>query len=165
MAITYKNLPNVTFPIYELPTDSWKLEDGLLFFESRILDDTNMPGETLGMRRLQTPHRDQLHKLPKGIADFGGLLKSEAKFFIDWVGIPFEYEKTTMCSLVYYKIKRVELRETYSLLYVNGIPSPFTLKRPPSREYTWVGILHLYGIPWMLYEYSDKKLKNTRRKV
>ena len=37
--------------------------------------------------------------------------------------------------------------------------------KPPAAGMEWAGILHLHGLPWMLYEYSDTKLKDTRRKV
>ena len=42
---------------------------------------------------------------------------------------------------------------------------PFTIPRPPSEEIEYVGVLHLNELPWMLYEYSEIKLKDTKRKV
>ena len=63
------------------------------------------------------------------------------------------------------KIKKVERKSYATLIWVKGHNAPFTVPRPPEDGNTWAGVLHLYGIPWMLYEYSDEKLKDTRRKV
>ena len=67
--------------------------------------------------------------------------------------------------LKYLKISKVELKESATLIRVRGHNSPFTVPRPPEVGYTWAGILHLKGLPWMLYEYSETKLKDTKRKV
>jgi hypothetical protein len=32
-------------------------------------------------------------------------------------------------------------------------------------EFAWAGILHLNNAPWVLYEYSENKESDTRRKV
>ena len=45
----------ITFPVFTIHTDDVVLSDGLLWIENKVLDDTNMKGETLGMRRLQSP--------------------------------------------------------------------------------------------------------------
>ena len=58
MAITYKDIRLVTFPVYALPSGNWYGQDGLLFLDDKILDDKNMKGVNLGMRRLQTPHKN-----------------------------------------------------------------------------------------------------------
>ena len=83
----------------------------------------------------------------------------------DNLGQPFYYEKTQFVSLRYLKIKRVERKEQASLLWVEGSNSPFTVPRPPEDGYSWAGILHMRGYPWVLYEYSQTKLKDTRKKI
>jgi len=57
------------------------------------------------------------------------------------------------------------LKDSATLIRVKGHNSPFTVPRPPEVGYTWAGVLHVQGLPWMLYEYSETKLKDTRRKV
>ena len=57
MVIQYKSINKVRFPVYAMKSDDWHITDGLLFLEGKILDDRNMPGDTLGIRRLQTPHK------------------------------------------------------------------------------------------------------------
>jgi len=55
MALTYSKLNKIKFPIYEMPSDNWSKADGLLFLDDKIVDDKNQSGDTLGLRRLQTP--------------------------------------------------------------------------------------------------------------
>ena len=58
MVISYSNILKVRFPVYQLGSGNWERQDGLLFIEGNIVDDKNMPGDTLGIRRLQTPHKN-----------------------------------------------------------------------------------------------------------
>jgi hypothetical protein len=65
----------------------------------------------------------------------------------------------------YLEITEVVPKGGATIIRVKGIKHPFTVPRPPDSSMKWAGILHLHGLPWMLYEYSDTKLKDTRRKV
>lgn len=150
--------------MFQLPTSNWSCSDGLLFLDDQLLDDKNMSGETLGVRRLQSPFTN-LFPLKRALINHIGILKQTGKNFIDSKGDPFIYDKTLMCKLKYYKIRKVDRKEVASLLWVKGINFPFTIPRPPEEGRTWAGILHLNNIPWMLYEYSEEKLKDTRRKI
>ena len=165
MLITYKNLKDVTFPVFLLGSSNWDLRDGLLFLDGVLLDDQNMPGKTLGQRRLQSPFKS-LYPLKKGIMQPVGILKQAGnKAYIDSIGKLFVYEKTIMAVLKFQKIRRVEKRETYSLLWVSNVSYPFEIPRPPDSENKWVGILYIKGFPWLLYQYSRERLKDTRRKI
>ena len=42
---------------------------------------------------------------------------------------------------------------------------PFTLDRPLRDDQTWAGILYREGIPWLLYDTSTEKKKNSWRKI
>ena len=42
MAITYKDIRLVTFPVYALPSGNWYGQDGLLFLDDKILDDNHI---------------------------------------------------------------------------------------------------------------------------
>ena len=75
------------------------------------------------------------------------------------------YMKTKFFDLKYLKITEVIRKDTASLIRVKGCRTPFTVPRPPSHGMQWAGILHLQGLPWMLYEYSEEKLKDTKKKV
>ena len=84
---------------------------------------------------------------------------------IDNEGIPFLYEKTHSSSLKYYKIRKVERKNSASVVWLKGINFPFKIPRPPNADTSWAGVLHLSGIPWILYEYSEFQKSDTRRKV
>ena len=164
MVVTYKNINKVTFPVYKLPSGNWEKADGLLFLDGELVDDRNMPGDTLGIRRIQTPHKN-LMPLNKQLQGLNGILKQDSHHYIDSQGIPFIYEKTLNCKLSYYKIRRVDRKGTASLLWLKGINFPITIPRPPESDQHWAGILHYQGLPWLLYEYSEEKKPDTRRKV
>jgi hypothetical protein len=164
MIFTYKTADQITFPVFLLPSDNWHAQDGLVYVDNGLVDDLNMPGSTLGIRRLQTP-QDGLLPLKRSVFNLIGILKQTGHHFIDSAGVMFTYEKTKHCSLKYYRIKKVERKTVASLLWVEGIKSPFTIPRPPDEGCIWAGILHLHDLPWMLYEYSKGKLPNTHRKV
>ena len=97
MVIQYKSINKVRFPVYSMPSSNWNRQDGLLFLDGQIVDDRNMSGDSLGIRRLQTPHKN-LFPLRYQIDNFRGLLKANKNTFIDTHGIPFIYEKTEFCS-------------------------------------------------------------------
>jgi hypothetical protein len=164
VVISYRSIKSVSFPVFMIPSSNWQLTDGLLFIDEKLVDDRNMPGETLGRRRIQT-HYKELLVLKKALWNLTGILKQSSNTFIDSLGKTFIYEKTIMCPLKYFKIEEVILKETASLIRVKGLPKPFTVPRPPASGMQWVGILHYRGLPWLLYEYSEEKLKDTRRKV
>ena len=163
MIITYKDVPRVTFPVFKIPSSNWHKEDGLLFVDDKIVDDRNMYGATLGLRRIQS-HMD-LMPLKKSIDTHLGIIKQKDNTFIDTRGMPFIYERTTWCKLKYYSIRKVEQKVIASILYLDGVKAPFTIPRPPHSDMLWAGLLHLYDLPWMLYEYSETRIKDTRRKV
>jgi hypothetical protein len=75
MVIQYKNVNKLRFPVYILPSGNWDRQDGLLFLDGQIVDDRNMTGDTLGLRRLQTPHKS-LYSLRQQVEDFRGVIKS-----------------------------------------------------------------------------------------
>ena len=164
MVITLKTVNKIKFPVYVISSGNWDRADGLLFLDGELVDDKNMPGDTLGIRRLQTPHKNLL-RLTKQLNTHIGLLKQPTRTFIDSNGTPFIYEKTKMCTIKYFKIKRIERKEVATVIWVQGIPSPFTVPRPPEDGMIWAGILHYHGLPWLLYEYSETKKPDTRRKV
>ena len=51
-------LEQIKWPVYVLHSDEIEERDGLLFCDTEIVDDKNMKGETLGLRRLQSPHKN-----------------------------------------------------------------------------------------------------------
>ena len=165
MVITYSNISiNVEYPVFLLPSNKWEYVDGLLLIDDKVVDDRNKAGRTLGARRMQTAHKDTLH-LKKMLTSYNGILKQATNCFIDNTGLPFTYEKTKFAELKYLQIKKVNRKDFVTLITVKDHTSPFTVPRPPEDGMLWAGILHLHGFPWVLYEYSETKLKDTKRKV
>jgi hypothetical protein len=164
MIVTFLDFPNLKFPLYVLPSDDWYVIDGVLFLQEQVVDETNMPGATLGIRRLQCGRNDLL-PLNKAILDVPGLTHTRTKFFIDNGGKPFIYQKTLRSKLKTYRIKRVDLKETVSVLWLYDWPSPFTIARPPPKDFPYVRFLHYKGAPWLLYDYVRTPVKETYRRV
>jgi len=163
MVLTFRGVSSIAFPIYPLPSSNWEKADGLLFIDGKVVDDKNMSGETLGVRRLQTSHG--LLPLKKAILDFTGMIKQTNNVFIDNTGVPFIYQKTKMLPLRYKKIKRVDRKVVASVLHLEGEKQPFKIIRPPEDGMMWAGILYYQELPWKLYEYAEECQKDTRRKV
>ena len=164
MDLTYKQLNMVHYPAFRLPSNNLESKDGLLYLDGQILDDRNMKGETLGIRRLQTPFKS-LHPLSKACELPISIIKQAGGPYIDNLGKLFNYRKTKFCQLKYYKIKKIDRKVVASVLWLHGINFPIAIPRPPSLEYPWAGMLLLEGNPWLLYEYAREKLPSTRRKV
>ena len=164
MIVTYKTLDRINFPVFILPSSNWDLTDGLLYLEGELVDDRNMPGKTLGQRRLQTPHKGLL-PLRRSINSLVGIIKQHKYDFIDSKGFPFIYQKTLMLQLKYRKIRKIERKTVASVLWLEDWKAGFTIPRPPAPEMLWAGVLLIRGYPWVIYEYSETKKKDTNRKV
>jgi len=162
MVITYNTQNKLKYPVYLLPSDNWDRRDGLLFLDRKVLDDSNQPGDNLGLRRMQTPFKD-LFRINRMATDWVSILKSENKHFIDSNGVCFTYVKTLFVELRYLYIKDVVKRKRSCILKVVG--GQFIIPRPPSSVIKYAGVLHHEGYPWALYNYSELKLKSGKRKV
>lgn len=165
VVITYRSLSKVKFPVYMLPSDNiWK-EDGIVYVDGQIVDDRNMSGSTLGIRRIQSPFRELL-PLRRSVNSFNGIIKNMGNTtYIDSNGVCFTYEKTVMCTVKYHKIQRVDRKDVGSIIWVKGINFSFDIPRPPAPEMEWVGVLYFKGLPWRLYEFSEAKKNNTKKKI
>lgn len=163
----FKDLDKIQFPVYPIGDGLIEAADGLVFLDQQLLDDTNMPGITLGQRRLQT-HTDltKLTRLSKAIENKAGLLKQAGnKRYIDNGGNIFVYQKTKFTKLKYHKIKSLDLRTTKTILRVEGVNRPFSLIRPPMPEMCWVGIIYQGNFPWLVYKFSECDRPETRVKI
>lgn len=164
MNITYKHLKNIEYPAFKIDADNIELCDGLLFLDTQIVDDRNMPGKTLGLRRLQSPMKS-LYELRKAVIDPVSMIRNPSGSYIDSLGRIFSYVKTKAVSLKYSLIDKVDKKDTYSLVWVRGVNFPFNVKRPPKLDNRWAGILYMEGHPWLLYSYAAEKQKDSWRKV
>lgn len=161
--INRRHLKHIHFPLYVLPGEDVEYRDGLVLWQDLVIDDKNMPGETLGLRRLQTPH--SLLRLKKVVFTVAEMLASTSLVFIDYKGRTFRYKKTMFGRVEYKKIRRIEIKENYSLLYALGVVLPFVIQRPPQAGESWVGILYVFNSPWVIYKISDIQEPSSRKKI
>ena len=154
----------IKFPLFVVHTDNIIKSDGLLWVDDKILDDTNMKGKTLGLRRLQSPMKS-IYPLKYMIKDIPAYLKHQGKHYIDSVGYFFTKEKGYSAELKYHKIIRVDKKAVASVLWIKDCPFPFTLDRPLLDTESWAGVLYRDNLPWVLYSTSNKKEKNSWRKI
>ena len=161
----FQDIKSIKFPVYLLPSTDWYRQDGMLFIDDgRVLDDKNMPGLSIGIRRLQCGRTD-LYKLKKAYLDFGSLIQSSKKIFIDSDGIPFIYRRTVNSPLIHHKISKVEYKDTHSIIWFKNINYPMSVPRPPYGDAVYARLLYFKGLPWMIYDFSREKGKDSYRRV
>jgi len=166
MEITYKKIPLINFPVFGLlNTADIYVEDGILFFGGSVLDDRNQDGETLGMRRLQTPLTN-LYRLKYCFPELGNMLTNK-KFnvYIDNKGFCFKYLKTKYMDVVCHKIKEVQLQDTHTLIKMHRVHFPLITQAPPPSWAKWVSVIYIGKHPWLPYEYNAEHCPNRKRKI
>lgn len=152
----------IRFPIYILSSDNVYFEDGLLFLNGKVVDDTNQSGNSLGARRLQTSHRTA--NIGKAILNFIGLINCKATKFIDSKGFCFSYVKTKLCNVESRKIIRKISKGTHTVILAKGINCTFSMDYYPHAE-EWAQILMLNELPWKLLSVSEKEAAIFKRKI
>ena len=85
-------LDEITFPVYVIGTENITYKDGVIFADAKVIDDTNMKGKSLGIRRLQT-ELPYLYDLRYMIKSKAGLVRHRGFTYIDNSGKVFEYRK------------------------------------------------------------------------
>lgn len=160
---TIQNYHTINFPAYKLPSEPTE-KDGLVFSEGRLIDDKNVKGETLGYRRLHSPHKmSSLSSYREDIVDLIKDSTSTEEWYLDSLGIAFRYRKTTTAQLLCQKIKKIMYKDTYSIILVNTVNFPIIVNSPPTGSFAQ--ILYFAGHPWKLYNTSYESLKPTHKKV
>lgn len=163
MEITYKQLHLINFPIYGLSSEDLEVTDGLLRSGHTVVDDRNQIGDTLGARRLQTPHK--LCKLKVCYEDIPGLINAKHKVFVDTKGYCFIYKKTRFVSVHYHKIIKVSRKEVATTITASGVSFPVVVKRPPPVGTPWLAMMYLDKRPWLPYAYSEVYCASMKRKI
>jgi hypothetical protein len=128
-----------------------------------VVDDRNQKGDTLGKRRLQSPH--QLYPLKRMIEDFTALIKHRGNNYVDTNGKYFRYTKSIKGDLICHKIKKTESKNIGTVVWLEGIPSAFTEKRPLPTEMRYARVLYLGKNPFLVYDYCTNKKRKTWRKI
>ena len=157
-------IQDIVFPVFVIHSDNTEEIDGILWLDDQVLDDKNMEGETLGIRRIQSPMKS-IYPLKYMIEDEIGLMKHRGRTFIDNEGKVINYEKTRSLKLKYHKIVKREKKGIATVLWLKDVPFPYAEKSPPDPDLTWAGLLYNMGIPWKIYDFSSEKKKDTWRKI
>jgi hypothetical protein len=145
------------YPVYVIHGEPEEL-DNMLWLEDQVIDDRNMLGKSLGIRRLQTPMKS-IYPLKYQCDDEVAMLKHRGKHFVDSDGKYFYNEKLDTAPLKYHKIKKVIKKEVAAVVWIKDIPFPFAIARPPRVEQTWAGILYA------IWEFTEERKKDTWRKI
>jgi len=103
------NLAEITWPVFRLGEREPKQQNGVVFYYTeyvdeqnvpfvamQIVDDRNLSGKTLGLRRLQLKSsNEKLHKVKTAIYFLADLVKlaKNTTWFIDNSGCVFNYQK------------------------------------------------------------------------
>ncbi len=169
-------LSNIQFPVYLVGEEKPQEDSGVLFFHRIdkegeetlfVLDDINMPGNTLAMRRLQVLSENRvLYKINYALFFIADLIKvcSPSKWFIDSTGKIFRYTKSKSVNLVFKKIKQIIRLETGgAVIEVEGISTRFKTLFAPNDE-KFAGVLQV-GLGYILYGLYVEKPNDTRRKI
>ena len=156
-------LTDTEFPVFILSAEDIEEVDGIVFANGLCLDDKNVKGDTLGIRRLHSAYPD-MYELTRAIHDIPSLIKISSKKFIDSKGHIFNYEKTRFVPLIYHKIMKTVSKEIATIVWLKDINFPFTIPRPLDPQMKWAGVLY-NKTPWLIYEFSEARKKDTKRKV
>lgn len=160
-------LEEISFPIYKL-RQYIKMyeEDNIVYIISpklgtTILDNKNLNWNTLSKRRIHINEKI-LYPLNKQIVpNIEELIHQCGGTFIDSNGTIFSYKKQKFYKLKYYKILKV----LNNFLYIEEFSYPFNLyKVIDIIKFPYVGILNYCG-GYILYHFSEEKLKDTRVKL
>ena len=161
----FQDIKTIKFPVYALPSVDWYMQDGVLFIDDgKVLDDKNMPGITLGIRRIQCGIKD-LCRLKKAYTDFNSMIKGKHKIFIDSNGNPFVYKRTINSPLIHHRVDKIELKGDCSVIWFKNISHPMTIPRPPYGDARYARILYYKGFPWLIYDFVLERGKDSYRRV
>lgn len=151
---------DLIFPVYVIHSENVELIDGILWLDNQVLDDKNMLGETLGIRRMQTPMKS-LYSLRYMIRDIVGMSQHKGKNFVDSDGRVIAYEKTEKCKIHYHKITKRFKRGVATMIKFKGIDRLMEVATPPSEDAAWAGIVYRRGLPWEIRDFAVEEQKST----
>lgn len=143
-------------------------EDGTLYHRYRVLDDTNIDGATLGIRRLKIKEAGgrllPIRRATYLVADMIRVSKPTT-WFVDNMGKVFQYKKERSITLECRKITKIIPNENNigSILEVHGLTQRFKINK--SNIYQGYAGLLVMGRGHMLYDLYDKPFKRTVRRV
>lgn len=169
----------IVYPVFRIGSERPLFEEGVVLYLHYgrdedslpiyyIVDDRTLEGETLAQRRVSLLRQGiKMKKLGRAVFFLGDLVKlaNSTTWFIDNAGNVFQYKKKTNVLLTYKKIKQIiPIKSGGAILEVEGIPNRFKCLFAPSKSVQYAGVLK-YGLSYILYDVSEDKFNDTRRKI
>lgn len=158
------NLKTIYFPVYQLPVQPNK-EDNIVYINEKVLDNLNLPYDTLGNRRL---HIEDTFKLKNALYYLKDMIKltKGSSWFIDSKGNYFEYRKTKKVPLVFKPITKViPILSGGALIEVENNFNRFKVIFAPKPQERYAGLLIFSPHVYILYGLYDKQYKDTNRMI
>jgi hypothetical protein len=158
----------IVWPIYEIRKHKKVWEDNkVLYITSEynieyILDNRNLSGNTLGIRRMRLVG-EKLYPLKKVCFTFYDVLQCKSRLFIDSSGIFVKLEKRYRRDLTYHKVLDYKILPDNTTIckckdIFTPIKIPFIVKGFPR----FLGLLKMGG-DFHLYEISNEYKRKTWR--
>jgi len=175
-------LQAITWPVFKLSEKEPSRENGLVYFHTEYLDESNetslnlkivddktLPQKTLGLRRLKLQQDPSvtLHKISTAVYFLADLIKlaKATTWFIDNSGKVFQWKKYTRAKLVTKKIKQVLPADGIGcVLEVEGLSQRFKSLQKPQDFHQYAVFLVLSNM-YILYGLSDTTRKDSWRLV
>ena len=172
----------IVYPVYSIIGSAVPSKDGTVTFtysEStddeenltysfKVIDDTSILGETLGLRRLRIQSNgDKLQKIGKAIFFLGDLIKiaKRSSYFIDSSGRVFQYKKSIRAKLHFRHLTNViPISTGGALLEVGGLMQRFKCLFQPRTLELYVGVLE-FGKTHILYGLYEQPYKSSWRMI
>ena len=178
----HTKLSEIVWPVFRLGEKKPEQDSGLVYYYThyvdemnsetatiRVVDDQNVPGPTIGLRRLRlkSEHKATLFPIRTAIyflADLVKLAKSTT-WFIDNSGRVFHYEKTTRAKLTTKRIKQVLPAQGLGCVFeLSGIPNRFKAMQRPEEHQHYARVLQL-GMSFIFYGFCDEHKPDSWRMV
>ena len=174
-------MTELTYPVFRLGAEKPHFIDGVVVFvrqyldedknliqKYKVVDDTNLPGDTLALRRLiLLKNKVKLKPINNAIFFLGDLIKLAHRkiWFIDSLGNIFQYKKSMVAKLQFKKIKYIqEIPTGGAIIEVEGIAHRFKTLFTPRNFEQYAGILK-HGNTHILYGLYKEKHKDSWRMV
>lgn len=178
----HTKLSEIRWPVFKLGERQPQQESGLVYYYThyvdelncesatiRVVDDTSVPGATLGLRRLQLKTGPKVTLFPIRtaiyfLADLVKLAKSTS-WFVDNSGRVFHYEKSVRAKLTTKRIKQVLPASGLGCVFeLQGVPSRFKAMRRPQEHELYARVLQL-GMGFIFYGFCDAHKPDSWRMV
>jgi len=174
------NLEKIVWPVFRLGEKEPQRDNDVVYYATeysdldthehtatfRVVDDRNIPGDTLSRRRLKLAVDNvPLFPIRQAIYFLGDLLKlaKTTTWFIDSQGQLFQHKKSTRAKLIVKKIKNVfPTTGLGAVIELEGMHQRFKTMFKPSADMQYAAVLQV-GLSYIFYGlYADKPAESWR---